>query len=124
MSVEQNAVASARKAGSSNEPDSSGFRAGRICQRFRDRVKDERIPQPEGWGASNAAYWKRSSAAAQSPNRKVGDLSSRCVSQCLRLTVKDPQPSGWGICEIAVAALVGWTGSIPNLPVGVFTQSP
>jgi len=30
--------------------------------------------------------------------------------------VKDPQPAGWGICEIAAAALVGWRKAIPNLP--------
>ncbi len=36
--------------------------------------------------------------------------------------MKDPQPPGWGICEVAAAALVGWTEAIPNLPVGVFTQ--
>jgi hypothetical protein len=32
--------------------------------------------------------------------------------------VKDPQPSGWGICEIAAAALVGWTEASPTSRLG------
>jgi hypothetical protein len=38
--------------------------------------------------------------------------------------IKHPQPSGWGICEKSEVRLgIRLDGSIPNLPVGVFTQA-
>ncbi len=63
--------------------------------------KGERIPQPEGWGAFTSAYWKRGSGSPKSPNRKVGDLSSRCISRCSGLAVKNPQPPGWGFHTVS-----------------------
>jgi hypothetical protein len=51
----------------------------------------------------------------ESPKRKVGVLSIRPIENGAAAP-SNPQPAGWGICEIACAALVGWTEGSPTFP--------